>query len=206
MDGRKSACAPRICLMFQPDDSLQPLLWWKPNCSNWSSNWYCWWFRNPANHLGCMKPYEKWKILHINWLAGFLKHQQYHFFYWYWVTTLVLTTGCDPARSKLVLYLNPSPVCCCHGRSSFGFASRCNLWEVSIQTFRSFWSQITLSWMGKKGVNRCLFMEKLWLKQQIVKNNQRVLYCSRMFKGFYSFPSEEHCVVGWEVCQWFQRI
>lgn len=27
------------------------------------------------------------------------------------------------------------------------------------------------------------------------KKKQRVLYCSRMFKGFYSFPSEEHCVV-----------
>ena len=24
-----------------------------------------------------MKPYEKWDILHINWLARFLKHQQY---------------------------------------------------------------------------------------------------------------------------------
>ncbi len=28
------------------------------------------------HHLLSMKPYEKWDILHINWFAGFLNHQQ----------------------------------------------------------------------------------------------------------------------------------
>ena len=154
MDGGKRARALRIGLM-------------ETNCSNGTSNWYCWWFRNPEkNHRldvwnpmknGIFKPYQLVsRISEPSTVSLF-----------YWVTTL-LATGRAPARSKLVLYLNPSPVCCCHGRSSFGFASRCNLWEVSIQTFRSFWSQITLSWMRKNGVNRC-----------------HVVYCSRMFKDFF---------------------
>ena len=29
------------------------------------------------HHLLSMKPYETWNVLHINWLAGFLNHQQY---------------------------------------------------------------------------------------------------------------------------------
>ena len=29
------------------------------------------------HHLGCMKPYGCWDIYYINWLAGFLNHQQY---------------------------------------------------------------------------------------------------------------------------------
>ena len=29
------------------------------------------------HHLGCTKPCKKWNIDHINWLAGFLNHQQY---------------------------------------------------------------------------------------------------------------------------------
>ena len=42
---------------------------------------HCWWFRNLANHLTCMKPCKWWGYLpyiyHINWwFAGFLKHQQ----------------------------------------------------------------------------------------------------------------------------------
>jgi len=28
------------------------------------------------HHLGCIKPCKKWERLHINCLAGFLKHQQ----------------------------------------------------------------------------------------------------------------------------------
>ena len=30
--------------------------------------WHCWWFRNPVhNHLGCIKPCQKWDTYHINW-------------------------------------------------------------------------------------------------------------------------------------------
>ena len=29
--------------------------------------WYSWWFRNPANHLGCIKPCKYWDKLPINW-------------------------------------------------------------------------------------------------------------------------------------------
>ena len=32
------------------------------------------------HHLLSMKPYEKWDLLHISWLAGFLNHQQYVLF------------------------------------------------------------------------------------------------------------------------------
>ena len=28
---------------------------------------HCWWFRNPANHLGCIKPGKWWDKLPINW-------------------------------------------------------------------------------------------------------------------------------------------
>jgi len=31
----------------------------------------------PNKRLRCIEPYEEWNILHINWLAGFLDHQQY---------------------------------------------------------------------------------------------------------------------------------
>ena len=108
------------------------------------------------------------------------------FFSWYWVTTLVLTTGWNPARSKLVLYLNPSPVCCCHGRSSFGFASRCNLWEVSIQTFRSFWSQITLSWMGKMGSTGAYLWKNSDSNNKLLKKKTYFIVqgCSRAFFRF----------------------
>ena len=34
--------------------------------------------KSGVHHLLSMKPYEKRDILHINWLAGFLNHQQYH--------------------------------------------------------------------------------------------------------------------------------
>ena len=30
----------------------------------------------PNNHLGCVKPCISWDMYHINWLAGFLNHQQ----------------------------------------------------------------------------------------------------------------------------------
>jgi len=29
------------------------------------------------HQLGCIKPFESWDIYHINWLAGFLNHQQH---------------------------------------------------------------------------------------------------------------------------------
>ena len=34
---------------------------------------YCCWFRNPANHLGCIKPSKWWNIYHINGI--FTKYQ-----------------------------------------------------------------------------------------------------------------------------------
>ena len=44
--------------------------------------WYCWWFkkirRSPPG-MFFFKSYETLNIYHINWLAGFLNHQQYVF-------------------------------------------------------------------------------------------------------------------------------
>ena len=39
---------------------------------------YCWWLKS-CTTCGCIKPCKEWDIYHLNWLAGFLNHQQYHY-------------------------------------------------------------------------------------------------------------------------------
>ena len=35
-------------------------------------SYYCWWFRNPNNHLGCITTCKHWDIYHMSTGAGFL--------------------------------------------------------------------------------------------------------------------------------------
>ena len=65
---------------------------------------YCWWFRNPANHLRYIKPCKEWWFLHINWLAGFLPSVRTMFV---WLTTY--PSSWEPILQEAVSKRQPKP-------------------------------------------------------------------------------------------------